>query len=190
MANSEEEKSLIQEVSDRVRKVIQKGKEVLVPLKFDDRGELLTQDTFDIQKHFKRLSMDDLRFLQAWRKAEWNVQVAIKNSAVSDDKAERLIKKLQIFRDEDAQVKALAEIPTTAWIQAKHVENVYNGGQLEDSERDSLKELAKMSGAYKTSSTVNIQTNIFQMPQLSPEAMVKLKEFADSQADVVEGEVV
>ena len=80
----------------------------------------------------------------------------------------------------------MADIHTPNWIAAKHVENVYEGGVLDDSERDSLKELAKISGAYKNTSTVNIQTNVFNMPKLSEEAMAKLKEFADGQADIVE----
>lgn len=186
--NSQEMESLSKEFSDKSRKVkISKGK-ALVPVKFDEKGELLTLATFDARRDIKQLSLDDLRFLQAWRKVDWDIVKVLELTGIPGDKAKRLISRLQVFRDEDAQVKALSEIPTPAWIQAKHVENVYTGN-LQDSERDSLKELSKMSGAYKTQATVNIQTNIFQMPQLPAAAMAKLKEFADSQADVQEGEV-
>jgi len=166
-----------------------KGKSVVVPLKFDEAGSPLDERTFDARKHLKRLSMGDLRFLQAWRKAEWNADKACEEIGIDLVCAKRLVKKLAVFRQEDAGVKALAEIPSAAWISAKHVENIFEGGTLQDSERDSLKELAKISGAYKTAATVNIQTNIFQMPRLSPEAAAKLKEFADAQADIIEGDL-
>lgn len=184
-----EEQGLLQEVTDRARKPIKMGRNVLVPLKFEDEGELLTQETFEVKKHLKTLTMSDLRFLQSWRKHGWNTDKACEELCVPIEKVKRLVAKLEVFREEDARTKALSEIPTPAWIQAKHVENVYQGGVLEDSERDSLKELAKISGAYKTQASVNQTINIFQMPKLSPEAAKKLKEFADLQADIVDGEI-
>lgn len=185
-----EEQALLAEVSDKARKPILKGRQVLVPLKYDAEGEILNQETFDVKRHLKTLTMSDLRFLQAWRNHGWNTDKACEQLAVPIEKVKRLVAKLEVFRHEDARTKALSEIPTPAWIQAKHVENVYQGGTLEDSERDSLKELAKISGAYKTQASVNQTINIFQMPKLSPEAAQKLKEFADLQADVVETSVV
>lgn len=190
MQDSDEEKQLVQEVTDRARpRPLKKGNTYLVPQKFDDAGELLDENTFDARKHLKRLSLDDLRFLQAWRAAGWDTQKACDKLGVDSAQVKRVVAKLAAFRDEDVRTKSLAEIPTPAWISAKHVENIYDGGRMEDSQRDSLKELAKISGAYKTAATVNIQTNIFQMPRLTPEAAAKLKEFADAQADVIEGEI-
>lgn len=189
MRDPDEEKQLVKEVTDRSRKPIQKGTNVFVPLKFDADGTLLDENSFDARKHLKRLSLDDLRFLQAWRAASWNTAAACEKLGVDQAEVKRLVAKLSVFRDEDARTRTLAEIPTPAWISAKHVENIYDGGTLEDSQRDSLKELAKISGAYKTASTINIQTNIFQMPKLTPEAAAKLKEFADAQADVIEGDL-
>lgn len=184
-----EETDLLTEVTDSSRKPLKRGNSVLVPLKFDDEGEPLTPETFDSRKHLKKLTMDDLRFLRCWRNEGWNTEKACELMAIDSEKVKRIVKKLEVFKEEDALTKALSEIPTTAWIQAKHVENIYQGGTLEDSERDSLKELAKISGAYKTQASVNQTINIFQMPKLSPEAAQKLKEFADLQADVVEGEI-
>lgn len=188
MQDKDETKKLVKEVSDRSHKPIQRGNAVLVPLKFDDDGELLNQETFDARKHLKRLSMDDLRFLKAWREAEWDTEKALEKTGIPGDKAKRLISRLQVFREEDAKTKALAEIPTPSWISAKHVENVYNGGEMEDSERDSLKELAKISGAYKTAATVNIQHNVFNLPSLPPEQEAKVRALADSLA--IEAEVI
>lgn len=186
MRDQDEIRDLVQEFSDKSRSVEKAGKKFLVSTKFDSDGNPLTQETFDARKHLKRLSLDDLRFLKTWRDEGWDVQKAIEKSGINPDYSKRLIKKLQVFREEDARVKALSEIPTPGWIAAKHVENVYEGGTLEDSERDSLKELAKIAGAYKNQATVNIQNNVFNMPKLSDEAMAKLKEIADAQADIVE----
>lgn len=186
---TDEEKELLTEVTDSARKPIQKGNKALVPLKYDEEGEILTSETFDVKRHLKTLTMSDLRFLRDWRKNEWDTDKTCDQLAVPKEKVKRLIAKLDDFRKEDARTRALSEIPTPAWIQARHVENVYQGGTLEDSERDSLKELAKISGAYKTQASINQTINIFQMPKLSPEAAAKLKEFADLQADVVDGEL-
>ena len=186
MNQKDESDALVRTFSDSARKVLKVGRDYLVPRKIDDDGVPLTPETFDARKHLKRLNLGDLRFLKAWREAEWDTGKACEKIGITQDKVKRLVKKLQVFREEDARVKVLADIPTPNWIAAKHVENVYEGGVLDDSERDSLKELAKISGAYKNTSTVNIQTNVFNMPKLSEEAMAKLKEFADGQADIVE----
>lgn len=184
------EKKLLDEVNDKSRRSLRRNNKVLVPLKFHENGDLLTDETFDVKRHLKTLTMSDLRFLQEWRNQGWDTDKACLVLCIEKDKVKRLVKKLEVFREEDARTKALSEIPTPAWIQARHMENVYQGGVLEDSERDSLKELAKISGAYKTQAGVNQTINIFQMPKLSPEAAKKLKEFADLQADIVEGEIV
>ena len=189
MKKKDEEKTLVKEVSDRSRKTLTQGNTVIVPLKFGDDGVLLDENTFDARKHLKRLTMDDLRFLQAWRASGWDTEKVRGERGLTVDQVKRLVGRLSVFREEDARTKALAEIPTASWITAKHVENIYEGGRLDDSERDSLKELAKISGAYKTQTAVTNQINIFQMPRLSPEAAAKLKEFADLQADVIEGDL-
>lgn len=190
MNDFEEIDALGKDLNDSSRKVKRIGKQLLVPRKFDDNGEILDSSTFDASVHLKRLDLNDLRFLKVWRDNSWNTAKAQEVSGLTDPQVKRLVSRLAVFREEDARVKALSEIPTTAWITAKHVENVYDGGKLEDSERDSLKELAKISGSYKNTSTVNIQNNVFNMPRLTPEAEARLKEFADAQADVVETDLV
>ncbi len=185
----EEADKAVSSLSDRSRSAKRVGNEVLVPLKFDEEGTPLTAETFDIRLHLKTLRQTDYQFLDAWRESGWNTDKAKEKLGLNDGQVARLVKKLEVFREEEARALQLAKIPTPSWIAAKHVENIYDGGQLEDSERDSLKELAKISGAYKTAATVNIQNNIFNMPKLSEEQMAKLREFADSQANVVEGEI-
>lgn len=185
----EEADKAVAALSDRSRSAKRVGNEVLVPLKFDDDGTPLTPDTFDIRLHLKKLRQTDYQFLDAWRESGWNTEKAKEKLGLNDGQVMRLVAKLEVFREEEARALQLAKIPTPAWITAKHVENVFEGGTLEDSERDSLKELAKISGAYKTAATVNIQNNFFSMPKVSEEQMVKLREFADAQANVIEGEI-
>lgn len=164
-------------VNDGTRKITLRGKQAIVPLKFDKHGKPATSKTLLL----KRLSLDDLRFLQLWREADWDCIKAASLSNLSQPQVERLIKKLQCFREEDAQVRALAEIPTPDWITAKHVENVYAGGTLEDSEHKSLAELAKIEGAYKQTAPTT-QINIWNLPDLPPEQTAKLKEVFDTVA--------
>lgn len=168
-------------VNDKTRRVSIRGKEAIVPLKFGTDGQPATIETLIL----KRLSLADLRFLSLWRDSRFEEPVeklAVKaNLAI--EKVERLIKKLSCFREEDARVRALSEIPTPSWIVSKHVENVYNP-TLEDSQQKSLAELAKIEGAYKNTAQINIQNNVFQMPQLDAQAMAELKALGDKFASV------
>lgn len=173
------EKNLENIVNDGSRKIKIRGREAIVPLKFDEEGAPATVDRL----LFKRLTLQDLRFLQDWRAAEWDTQKAIEKSGLTPEKAERLIKKLVVFREEDAKVKALAEIPTPDWIKSKHVENIYNP-TLEESQQKSLSELAKIEGAYKNTAKINIQNNTFQMPVLDEQGMAELKALGDRLASV------
>jgi hypothetical protein len=170
-------------INDKARKVKMRGKQVIVPLKFDEDGEPATVDRLI----FKRLSLLDLRFLGALRKSEWNLDGAVSASGISHEKGERLIKKLACFREEDARVRALCEIPTPSWIAAKHVQNVYEGGTLEDSEHKSLQELAKIEGAYKNNLNVNVTHNVFNLPKLTPDVEAKFKQLAE---EAIAAEVV
>lgn len=169
-------------INDGSRKVVFRGGQVIVPLKFDEDGQPAQADRLV----FKRLSLNDLRFLQAWRQAGWNVEVAIGKSNLSRASAERLIKKLACFREEDARVKALCEIPTADWIAARHVQNIYEGGSLEDSEHKSLQELAKIEGAYKNNMNVSVTQNVFNLPKLDPETEQKLKALAAQEAQIIQ----
>lgn len=164
-------------VNDRSRHITIRGKEAIVPLKFDEDGNPATVDKLI----FKRLSLTDLRFLKVWRDEQWDVAKAVALCQIPSDKAERLIKKLACFREEDARVRALCEIPTPDWIAAKHVENVYNGGAVTDSEHKSLSELAKIEGAYKQQAQTQI--NVFNLPKLTPEVEEKFKKLAEESLD-------
>lgn len=165
-------------VNDASRHITIRGKQAIVPLKFDEEGNPATADKL----LFRRLSLSDLRFLSAWRDCHWDVDAALQKTGISPDKRDRLIKKLACFREEDARVKALCEIPTPSWIAAKHVQNVYEGGALGDSEHKSLSELAKIEGAYKQAA-VSTQINVFNLPELPPEQAARIKEVFDTIAE-------
>ena len=177
--------NLLNGLNDRSRRVTIRGKTALVPLKFDEDGNPATVDKLI----FKRLTLVDLRFLKAWRDAGWNTAKAQEAVSLPIEKVERLAKKLACFREEDARVKALCEIPTPSWIAAKHVENVYGGGTLEDSEHKSLQELAKIEGAYKNNLNLSVTNNVFNLPKLTPEIEAEFKMLAEK-ALATDAEVV
>lgn len=189
MRDIREEKALASEFSDKSRRVVRTGGRFLVPQKFDDEtGEPLTAETFDVRKHLKSLNLNEIRFLKIWRETGWNDAEAANKACLTDDQAKRLVRKLVVFKREEERVKALADVPTPEWITAKHTENVFEG-RLSDSQRDSLKELAKITGSYKQQN-IQIQNNVFNLPALSPEQEAKLKEVYDTIAmDASPGEV-
>lgn len=175
-------------INDSARKIPIRGTQAIVPLKFDKEGEVVSHDTSPDRMVFKRLTLDDLRFLKIWRTNNWDVEKSREEAQVSEQKVVLLVRKLSCFRAEDAKVRALAEIPTPNWIAARDVENVYDGGSVSDSTHKSLDRLAKITGAFKTSE-VNITQNVFNLPQLSPEATAAIKAIADKEADVIEAQV-
>jgi hypothetical protein len=164
-------------VNDASRKIKIRGKQAIVPLKFDAAGSPATA----VSRIFKRLNLDDLRFLKLWRAAGWDINVAQAKSGMDAARCAKLIKRLSCFRDEEARVRALCEIPTPDWICAKHVENIYAGGKAGKSEQKSLEELAKIEGAYKQTSPT--QVNIFNLPKLTPEVEAKFKQLAEQALD-------
>lgn len=164
-------------VNDKSRRITLRGSQAIVPLKFGLDGRPAAAKTLIL----KRLTLDDFRFLKAWRESDWSVEAAVQKTGVPQDKVERLIKKLQCFRDEDAKVRALCEIPNSEWLTAKHVENAYDGGALNDSQHKSYVELAKITGSYKQ--TAQTQINVFNLPKLTPEAEAKFKALADQIVD-------
>lgn len=171
--------NLAKVINDKARKVTIRGKQAIVPLKFDEDGNPATVDNLI----FKRLSLLDLRYLKSLREEAWDISKAAQKVGIDLERAERITKRLSCFREEDARVKALCEIPTPSWIKAKHVQNFYEGGTLEDSEHKSLQELAKIEGAYKTTANLNITNNVFNLPPLAPDVEAKLKEIAEKAVD-------
>lgn len=178
MRSPREQRALVTQLNDKSRKVAREGNKVFVPLKFDDQGNPLTKATFNAAKHLKSLNLNDLHFLKAWRDSGWDTEKACKATLTDPEKAKKLVRKLQVFKDEEERVKALADIPSTPWIAAKHTENVFEG-KLDDSQRDSLKELAKIVGAYKPTTNIQLTADL-KMPELSADQAKAAREFFDT----------
>lgn len=158
----------------------------LVPLRYDPiTKDVLTFEKFDARKHYKKLKQEDWEFLQAWQKNGYDSIKTQDELNLTDFDLTRLVKKLEPFKQEEAMDRALATIPSTAFIQARHVENVLGAEPLDDSKRDSLKELSKIIGAYKPTTNLNLNVNAFVKPQLSPEQEKATREFFDTIATEV-----
>jgi hypothetical protein len=184
MQDESEAKKLASEFSDKSRKVARSGGKFLIPKKFDDDGQPLTPETFDVRKHLKSLSLTELRFLSEWRSNGWDADKAAEKTGITDEYAKRIARKVACFKDEEERIKALADVPTPDFIKAKHTANVFDG-KLDDSQRDSLKELAKIVGVYKQTN-VSLTQNVFNLPPLLPEQEAKLKEVYDAIATEVQ----
>jgi len=181
MQTPREQRALVTQLNDRSRKASRTRHKVIVPLKFDDDGNSITKETFNPVKHLKALNLDDLHFLKTWRENGWDIEKTCKETLTDEEKAKRLIRKLQVFKDEEGRVRALADIPSPAWISAKHTENVFEG-KLDDSQRDSLKELAKITGAYKPTQSVSVQISL-EKPAWTPEQEAKIRDLYDTFAE-------
>jgi hypothetical protein len=169
--------------SDRARRSVRVGKTTLIPAKFDKQGVPVGPQTKDPVKLIKMLDQRELMFLNLYRSTGWNVNETMLKSGLSETECKRILRKVEDLKDEEPRIKALADIPTTPFIMAKHMENL-DKGSLNDSQRDSLKELAKIQGSYKNTNQINIQNNVFNLPKVDPETAAKLKAIGDAAVDV------
>lgn len=180
MQDPQADKALRAHFNSRARKVTKYKGKYLVPLRYDKDGSVLTDEKFDARKHYKKLDANDWLFLEAWKRNDYDQKKTQDELGLSDYSLTRLAKRLNCFKAEDFQDKALAVIPSTTFIQARHVENVLGGQPLDDSQRDSLKELAKIQGSYKSTTNINVNHNIIQISVLKPEEQQRLKEIGDA----------
>lgn len=176
---STEKEQLAREFSDKARKVKWVGNKALVPHKFTPKGDVVSQENFNVKTCLSRLNLNDLRFLQLWRENKWNDEQALAKSGLEPDQATKTLKRLAYFKTEDARIKALATEATPERILAKDMENVEAGGTLNDSQHKSLDRAAKIVGAFKTTE-INIQQNFLQMPSLTPEQEKEVRQIFDT----------
>lgn len=163
--------------SDSARKTRRLGRSFLVPHKFSPDGEALTEDTFLPARDLQRLSMLDFSLLQALQELGWNIEKSADRIGMDLESAKRRFKRLQYFQFESRRAQALSQVATPEFITAQHVGNVYTN-TLDDGQRDSLRELAKITGAYKQ--TIVTQNNVFNLPaQLTPEQEAALRAIGD-----------
>lgn len=189
MFEIEEADKAVRKMSDKARKSVRVGKQLIVPHKFKESGEAVTQENFNPKTDLSKLNQKHWQFLEIFQRNNWNMDEACKETGLAIDDVKKMYKKVQYFEFEANRQKALAAVLSPDFVTAKHVDNVFTN-QLEDGQRDSLKELAKISGAYKPTTSVNINANIYQMPKMTPEQENELKIFADRMADIQEAQVV
>lgn len=175
--SAQEADHLASKNSDRARKVSRVGRTFLVPHKFDPSGSPLTEESFIPARDLSKLSMNDFLLLDALQEVGWNLEKASVKANMDLESAKRRFKRLQYFEFEAKRAHALAQVATPEFITSQHLDNVFTN-TLQDGQRDSLKELAKITGAYKQAAVS--QTNIFNMPQLTPEQEAALREIGDS----------
>lgn len=178
-SNQGEAKALVSKFSDRSRKSTRVGKQFIVPHKFTPDGDVIDDSNFNVKRDISRLSLDDFRFLSALQDNKWDFQKACEVTGQEQEKAVRRYKKLSYFEFEDKKAQALAAVVTPAFVTAKNVEGFY-ADNLSDGQRDHLKELAKISGAYKPTTNINMNVSAFVKPQLSPEQEKATREFFDT----------
>lgn len=179
MQDTDETKALVKKFSDRSRKTKRVGSQFIVPHKFSPAGDVIDTSNFDAKRDISRLSLDDFRLLAALQETKWDFKAACESIHVDQDVAQKRYKKLSYFEFEDKKAQALAAVATPAFVASQNVEGFYRD-HLSDGQRDHLKELAKISGAYKPTTNINVNHNVFQMPVMTPEEMKRLKDIGDN----------
>jgi hypothetical protein len=174
--DKDEYKKLVKPLNDKSRKTAQVGRLTIVPHKLTPDGKV-PQTTQEIV--ISKLNLNDLKFLQAWRENLWNDEKTLTALGLQPDQAEKTLKKLAYFKTEDARIKALATEATPERVLAKDIENIETGA-LNDSQHKSLDRVAKIVGAFKSTTEVNIQQNFFQRPNVAPEQAEEIRKFFDT----------
>lgn len=169
----------MQKFSDRSRKVTKKGTRFIVPHKFTPEGDVINHDNFNPRRDLSKLSLDDFLLLEALQEKKWDFDAACQSISVDSDKARRRYKTLSYFNFEEKRSLALAAIANPTFVTAQNVKGYFEDN-LSDGQRDHLKELAKITGAYKPTTNLNLNVSAFVKPQLSPEEEVKTREFFDA----------
>lgn len=179
----EDAKHLVKKFSDRSRKTVKDGTKFLVPHKFTPSGDVIVLDgddaNFNPRRDISRLSLDDFRLLAALQEKKWDFEAACEMADMDKDAARRRYKRLTYFEFEDKKSQSLAAIANPAFVTAKNIEGFYTDN-LSDGQRDHLKELAKITGAYKPTTNLNVNINAMAKPQLSPEEEKATREFFDT----------
>lgn len=179
MQDTDETKKLVRQFSDRSRKTKRVGSQFIIPHKFTPDGDVLDDSNFNPRRDLSRLSLDDFRLLAALQEKKWDFKAACESAQLDPDVFQKRLKKLSYFEFEDKKANALAAVANPAFVTAKNVEGFYTDA-LSDGQRDHLKELAKITGAYKPSTNINLNVNAFVKPQLSPEQEKATREFFDT----------
>lgn len=178
MKKTDELKKLAKKFSDRSRKTLPAGHRAIVPHKFKPSGAVISNENFDAKCDLSHLTLSDLRFLDAWKDCGWNFEKACEKLDLDVEQAKRSYAKVRYFEFEDKKTQALSKVPTPEFVAAKNLEGFYQDN-LSDGQRDHLKELAKITGAYKPTQSIHVQVQL-EKPAWTPEQEAKMKAFYDT----------
>ena len=167
---------IVAAVNDSARKTVFRGAAAIVPLKFGKDKKPATLATLIL----KRLNRHDLQFLSLWQESGYSedIHLLCEKTGLPMARVEWFCRKLDAFKKEDQRIKSLCAIPTPDFVAAKNVEGFYTDS-FSEGQRDHLKELAKITGAYKQQAP-STQINVFNLPELPPEQAAKVKEVFDT----------
>ncbi len=179
MPPEDEGKTLVRKFSDKSRKATRTGNKFLIPHKFTPDGDVIDESNFNARRDISRLTLDDFRLLSALQEKKWDLKAACESLQIDLEAAAKRYKKLSYFEFEDKKAHALAAVATPAFVTSKNVEGFF-ADNLSDGQRDHLKELAKITGAYKPTTNINLNHNVVQISVLSPDEQKRLKEIGDN----------
>lgn len=183
MLKHDELKQLAKKFKDKSRPRIHiVGRKALIPHKVKPSGEVVTKENLDIAVDLSCLDLNDLRFLDAWKDCGWNMEKACEKVGFTLALGKRCYEKVKYFEFEDKKIKTLAKVPTVDFVTAKNFEGFVQDN-LSDGQRDHLKELAKITGAYKNTASLTITQNVFNLPKLTPEVEAEFKALAERTLD-------
>ena len=178
MPKKSEIKRFAKKFSDLSRKAILNGNTLVIPHKVKNSGVIVTHENFDARVDLSKLSLKDLAFLETWMDTGWDFEKTCRELGITEDQAKWSYNKVRYFEFEDKKVKALAKVPTPEFVAAKNLEGFYRDN-YSDGQRDHLKELAKITGAYKPTVSINAQVQL-EKPDWTPEQEAKLREVYDT----------
>lgn len=167
----------VRHLSDNSRKALRIGKEILVPHKFKEDGDVVTSDNFNPRTDLSKLNQKHWQLLSIFQKNGWNLDEACKESGLTLDSVKKIYKKIQYFQFEEKRQEALASLLNPAFVKAKHVDNVFTN-TLQDGQLKSLDQLAKIEGMHKSTS-INLHAHVFQRPPMTPEQENALRKAFD-----------
>lgn len=184
MQDPDEANKLVSKLSDKSRKARRFGNHIAVPHKFKPSGTVISDENFNPKSDVSRLSLDHWQLLEQLQLSGWDLKKSCDILDISLEQGKRLEAKLKYFRYEKAKEKSMVKMLSPDFVAAKHMENVYTGA-LDDSQRDSLDKLGKITGAYKTTE-ITLTQNVFNLPKLDPETELKLKAIAAQEAQIIQ----
>jgi hypothetical protein len=183
--DQQEKRELVRHFSDRSRKAIRIGNRILVPRVLDDAGEPVNPAK---PRHLWDFNLKEARFLKALQDAQGDLSKACREAQVDPRWARQFLrtrKSVQYLQEEDHKAK-LAAVATPTWVKAMYVSAALGESVPTEEQQwavDKLKDIVLPKAAG-----IQINNNVFNVPQMSEAEEAKLKAMGDALADVIDVE--